>query len=185
MESDPLVASNYAQALFNVAKKQDVPLEKIQEEARTLHQLILGEEKLCTFLNGPQFREETKEAFIGKVFKDKLSVILFQFIILLIQRDRIEHLVDILQALDVIIEAELGFTLGTVITAVELSSDEQAKFKEKLEVFCDLKFDLTYKTDSRIIGGVKVKYNDILMDSTIETHLQILRESLAQTRLAS
>lgn len=185
MESDPLVASNYARALLSVVKKGDVKLEDARDEARTLRALVQGDPKLRVFLYGPQFREETKKELVEKVFKDRLSQIFYQLLHLLINRDRIQHLIDILAVFDQLAEEELGFKLATVTTAVELSDGHRAAFQQKLEAYWNVKFDLSFKVDPKTIGGVRVKYNDVLMDTTIENYLLSLREHLSQIRLAS
>ena len=185
MESDPLVASNYARALLGVVRKGDLSLEEAQEEARSLRKLVQDDPKLRVFLYGPQFREETKVELVEKVFKDRLEPIFFQLLLLLFDRDRIEHLIDILSVFDELVEEVLGFKLATVTTAIELSDEERTTFREKLESYWKVKFDLRFRIDPKVIGGVRVKYNDILMDTTIENYLLSMREHLSQIRLAS
>ncbi|MGC9327681.1 MAG: F0F1 ATP synthase subunit delta, partial [Candidatus Hinthialibacter sp.] len=70
-------------------------------------------------------------------------------------------------------------------TAVELSEEERRRLQQKLESSCGLKFNLRFKVDPDLIGGVKVQYKDILIDTTIQTHLGDLRQRLLHTRLAT
>jgi F-type H+-transporting ATPase subunit delta len=182
---DPLVASNYAKALLQVVKKSDTKPRDALDEARHFKSLIKAEPKLRVFLEGPQFREEDKENLVTRVFKSDLSVVFFQFLIILLRRDRIEHLFDILEMFEELVEQDEGITPGTVYTAIGLSDEEQLAVKEKLEARCGLVFDLRFKLDPSLIGGVKVQYKDVLIDSSIQTHLLDLRHRLMQTRLAS
>ncbi len=185
MPQDPLVAQNYARALLHVVQKEELSLNDAQEEANSLHRLLKENPKLFVFLSGPHFREEAKEKFVETVFKGQLSEVFYRFILLLLQRDRIEHLIDILVEFQKMVEEAQGFTLGTVTTAIPLNEEEQKTIREKLEAFCELKFDLKFKVDPALIGGVKVKYGDILMDTTLSTYINDLRQRLKETRLVS
>ncbi|MBN2328418.1 MAG: ATP synthase F1 subunit delta [Candidatus Omnitrophica bacterium] len=184
MSRDPLVSSNYAKALLHVVQKSGAGLTDAQEEARQLRKLIAAEPRLRIFLEGPQFREEDKERVVANVFRGQLSEVFFQFLLLVLRRDRIEHLFDILDVFDYLVELEEGLTPGTVTTAVDLSEEERERMQKSLESSRGLKFDLRFKVDPDLIGGVKVQYKDILIDTTIQTHLGDLRQRLLKTRLA-
>jgi F-type H+-transporting ATPase subunit delta len=105
--------------------------------------------------------------------------------LLLLRRDRIVFLNDILLELEELIEREKGVVPGVVVTAVPLSEEEQHTLKTKLEEFCKQNFVFRWKVDPDIIGGIRVKYEDKLIDSTIATFLGDLRTRLKSTRLAS
>jgi F-type H+-transporting ATPase subunit delta len=180
---EPLVVQNYARALLHVVQKENIPLQEALEESISLNRLLRDQPKLFVFLAGPHFREETKEKLVESVFKAQLTEIFCRFLQLLLRRDRIDHLIDILDEFRELVEAAQGLTMGTVTTAVPLNADEQNTFREKLESFCKLKFDLQFKVDEKLIGGVKVKYGDILMDTAISTYLGDLRQRLMETRL--
>lgn len=185
MSKDPLVSSNYAKALLHVVQKSGVALAAAQEEARELRSLITQTPRLRVFLEGPQFREEDKERVVANVFRGQLSELLYQFLLLLLRRDRIKNLLDILNAFDYLVELEEGLTPGSVTTAVELSEEERRRLQQSLESSFGLKLNLRFKVDPDLIGGVKVQYKDILIDTTIQTHLGDLRQRLLHTRLAT
>lgn len=185
MSRDPLVASNYAKALLHTVQKSGAPLRVALEEASQLRRLIESESRLRVFLEGPQFRDEDKIRIVTDVFKGQLSDLFLQFLLLLLRRDRIVHLFEIFEEFEYLIEHEEGLTLGVVTTAVPASDDEIRRLKVQLEAATGLKFDLRMKVDPKLIGGVKVQYKDILIDSTIQTYLGDLRQRLMKTRLAS
>ncbi len=185
MPLDPLVSQNYAHALLNVVNKEQMPLEDAKTEAASLKKLLIHEPRLFIFLTGPHFREEEKEKFVETVFKGKLEDIFYRFLLLILRRDRVDHLHEILDEFYDMVEEAQGLTMGTVTTALSLSEEEQNNFRDKLEHYCNVKFDLTFKVDPKLIGGVKVQYKDKLMDTTISTFLDELRQRLAATRLGT
>lgn len=185
MPKDPQVAHNYAEALLQVTQKQGMSLSEAFTEAQSLQSLLREQPKMYVFLAGPQFREESKETVVQTVFQGRLSDVFYCFLLMLLRRDRIEHLPDILEVFQERVEAVQGVTPGTVTTAVPLSEDEQAHFQKKLETACGRSFVLRFKVDSRLIGGVMVKYGDVLLDTTLAMFLSDLRRRLSETRLAS
>lgn len=185
MPKDPLVSSNYAKALLHAFKKNGTNLHEALTEAEDLRRLIAGEPRLRVFLEGPQFREEDKERVIGNAFKGRISALLFQFLILLLRRNRIEHLFEIIDEFEFLVELEEGVTPGVVHSAVPMNDDERQRLQDKLEAVTGRKFDLKFKVNPQLIGGVKVQYKDILFDSSIQTYLNDLRQRLMKTRLAS
>lgn len=185
MSRDPLVASNYAKALLHTVQKSGVALRAALDEAYQLRRLIESESRLRVFLEGPQFRDEDKIRLIKNVFQGRLSDLFLQFLLLLLRRNRIVNLFEIFEEFEYLVEHEEGLTMGVVTTAVPASGDEIDRLRFQLEAATGLKFDLRVKVDPRLIGGVKVQYKDVLMDSTIQTYLGDLRQRLMRTRLAS
>lgn len=184
MRKDPIVASNYARALLQVVKKSAMPLQDALDESRQLRQLLCVEQKLRVFLEGPQFREEDKEKLIANLFHGRLSEVFFQFSILLLRRDRIEYFIDILDEFEKLVEHEQGLTLGLVTTAVELGEDEKNQLRQRLEAKTGLRFDMRFQVNPALIGGVKVQYKDVLLDTTIQSYLIDLKQKLKHVRLA-
>ncbi len=185
MRLDPEVTHNYAQALFNVAKKSGVSLDEIRLEADGFRQLLIEHPHYQVFLEGPQFREETKEEVVGKALKDKISELLYRMVIQLLRHNRIAYLVEILERFSTLILKDQGVLPCVVTTAIPLTEEEQQNMREKLEIYCKQKFDMRYRVDKNLIGGVKVQYADQLIDTSLQTYLIQLRSQLVQTRLAS
>lgn len=184
MPKDPLVASNYAKALLHGVKKCGWGLHEALDEAKSLRGLIEKEPRLRVFLEGPQFREEDKIRVITHAFQGQLSDIFFHFLLLLLHRDRIENLFEIFDEFEYLVELEEGITPGKVTTAVPLLEEERRQLQAQLESSCGLRFDLHFGVDPDLIGGVKVQFKDILIDSTLRTYLGDLRQRLLKTRLA-
>lgn len=184
MATDSLISHNYAKALLRVVEKDGLDLDVALEESRALRSLLQQQPKFQVFLEGPQFREEDKERVVSNVLQNQIHPIFFRFVLLLLRRDRIGALLGILDCFDNLVEQEKGIVPGTVITAIPLLPEEQQYVQEKLEAFCQKKFLFRFQVDPDIIGGIKVKYADILIDTSISTYLGDLRMRLHSTRLA-
>ena len=185
MERDPDVSKNYASALLAAVGKHDVSLDDALSEAMSLRELILSRPRFKLFLEGPQFRAEDKSKMICDAFQGNCSDLFMHFMLLLLRRGRLDHLIDILDEFEQLVEGERGVTEGLVTTAVELSDEEKETLRQKLEAYCEKQFLLQFKVDPAIVGGVRVQFGDTLIDATIQSQLIEMRRQLSQARLAS
>ncbi|HOJ61051.1 MAG TPA: ATP synthase F1 subunit delta [bacterium] len=185
MQPDPIVASNYARALLNTTKQSGVPLLAARDEALQLLRLLESEPKFHLFLVGPQFRTEDKEKLVQTAFGNQLSRELFQFLLLVLRKNRIDELPGMLRKFAELCELDENITPGRVTTSIPLTGDEKRIIQEKLEAFSRLRFNLEFKVDPSLIAGLRVQYKDILIDTSLRTYLNEIRQRLLDTRLAS
>ncbi len=183
MQIDQTVANNYAHALLMAIQKVNLPLDEALNEANAIEELIETHPKFMVFLIGPQFREDEKQRFVEKTLKGKLAQTFFLFLLLLLRRNRPEYLPAILAQLKLRIEETQGIVSGTVQTAIELSDERKEYLQRKLEETFKKKFHFAFKVNPSLIGGVRVQYGDMLLDSSIETGLNDLRKKLREARI--
>lgn len=183
MQIDLIVAKNYAHALLRAVQKSEMPLEDALAEASALQQVIEQHPLFMIYIVGPQFREEDKEAFVERTLKGKLNDTFYFFLLLLLRRNRPEYLPESLEQFKTQIEQFQGIVSGTVQTAIELNDERKQNIQEKLESALKKKFHLTFQVNSSLIGGVRVKFGDTLLDSSIESHLKNLRNTLNEARI--
>jgi F-type H+-transporting ATPase subunit delta len=182
---DSLVAHNYAQALFNVAVSRGLTGDDAIREARQLRDTLLADPRYRTFLEGPQFRKETKQEIVEKALKGRTSEVFYYLVQMLIRHGRIEYFTEVLDEFVNLVLEQQGIVPGTVTTAVPLSEDEMRLLQERLEATQGRRFNLRFLVDADLIGGVRIKYGDTLLDSSIVSYLGELRQRLKSTRLAS
>lgn len=185
MEHNADVIHNYGDALLSAARNANVNLDDLLAETQALLDLLGQMPQLNAFLVAPNFRLETKRQFLENTLQGQVSDLYFRFLLLLLKRKRIDHLIPILENLIDLIEGAMGLTPGTVFTAISLSEEEQTRLREGLEQFCGRRFKLHFRVAPEIIGGVRFQFEDRLIDTTIESSLNDLKYRLRQTRLAS
>jgi F-type H+-transporting ATPase subunit delta len=183
VQIDLIVAKNYAHALLVAVQKHNMPLEEALQETAALQQVIEQHPQFMVYLEGPQFRETDKEAFVERVFKDKINKTFYFFLLLVLRRNRPEYLPEILEQFKAQIEQFQGIVSGTVQTAIELNDERKKAVQQRLEAALKKKFHLTYQVNSGLIGGVRLKFGDTLYDSSIETDLKNLRKTLNEARI--
>lgn len=72
--------------------------------------------------------------------------------------------------------------LAKVISAVPLTKDEQAALREKLQARFDQPLDLRFEVEPSLLGGVRVRVGDEVIDGSVRSKLDALAQSLVKSR---
>lgn len=108
------IASTYAQALFDAAS-DDNTLEDIKKDLGVISSLMKEQPQLMEVLTLPKLSKEDKKELIKKVFSKDASQILVNFFMVLIDKDRINLLTEIIVAYNQLVNQHLGILEGLCI----------------------------------------------------------------------
>ncbi len=108
---------------------------------------------------------------------------LVNFLQLLVERGRIEHLRLILSCFQEFVDEETGVVRAVVRSAVPLPEDLRKKFSEVLAKATGKEVTLEIEEDPAIIGGVVAHIGDVVWDGSIKSQLQSIRESIGRGEL--
>ena len=173
-----LLAKRYAKALFAVGQEEDT----LDEYAATLAEfaaLVVENPELDDALSNPMYPVESREAVMVEVVKAAgVSTIMGNFLNLIVQKRRADVLGDIAEMFQILVDEENNIAQGSVVSAAELSADMQAKVQETLEKITGKQVTLTTQVDESIIGGMIAKVGDLVLDGSIKTQLEELKESI-------
>jgi len=111
---------------------------------------------------------------------DKISRKLFNFLNLLIDKQRFNLISDIQNEFNKLVNKNKGLFVAEVSTASQISPDELEQIKRKLETLIgkNEKVSIDSKTDPNLIGGVVVKMNDLVYDGSIKGRLENMKRRL-------
>jgi F-type H+-transporting ATPase subunit delta len=176
------VASRYASALLVTAKAENV-MADVADSYAAVAQIMRENPALPSFLEGPQVAEDEKKQLISNLFGDKVEPVLVRFFHLLVDKNRIEFLVDIAEVFADLVESEQGIAHAMVTTAVPLADDLEQDLVTKLAALTKAKIIVEKNVDPSVIGGVSVTVGDKIIDGTVRTQLDQMREHLAKVQL--
>jgi F-type H+-transporting ATPase subunit delta len=171
------VAHRYAHALFYVAINRDM-VDIVASELFQLRSFIEKDRRLLNFLEAPQVLTEHKVDLLKKLFTTRLSQPLLSFLLLLIDKGRIEYLDEIAAEFAKLIEHHRGIIRARVITAVAIDDGYKDRLRSRLEEISGQKIELIHKIDKGIIGGIIVQLNYRIIDYSIRHRLAILKHDL-------
>ena len=171
------VARRYAQALFNVALSRET-IDIIGSELFQLKSFSDKDKRLIDFLKAPQVLTEHKIAMVKTLFTTRLSPALLSFVLLLIEKARINLLAEISREFEKLLEEHKGLIKARVTTAVDLDNDFKMRLAGKLENITGKKIELVHRINKSIIGGIIVQLNYRVIDHSIRFQLSSLKHDL-------
>ena len=179
-----LVSGTYGEALFELAQEKNT-VSAMLEEVSGLQMVLKENKELSVLMNNPKVSKDEREGIIKEVFQGRLSDDLLYFLILLVQKGRYAHVEEILAYFtDRVKEAE-GIGTAYITTAVELTPAKKDEIHKKLLATTSYReIEVIYQVDPEIIGGMTVRINDRVVDSSIKTKLEGMERSLHAIQLA-
>ncbi|MFH2125682.1 MAG: ATP synthase F1 subunit delta [Pseudomonadota bacterium] len=173
-----IVAKRYARALLEIGK-EDGNLDQYGKELAEVSALFASSSELEQVLASPAIDFEDRSKLLN-TFLDKLglSPIANNFFRLLMDRGRISATCDISRVYARLLDEEKGITRAEVVTAAALSDAEVSRIKEVLTKLAGSDVVVEVKEDSSLIGGVRAQIGDLVLDGTVKTQLETLKDSL-------
>lgn len=172
------IARRYAKALILIGK-EDGKAETYREELNTIVGLMDQEPLLEQSVSNPLFNAKGRRNALAAVLK-KLDVsrIMNSFVLLLFDKGRIKFLRDVSNYYNILADELKGIIRADLISATELSSESFEQIRNSLSKLTGKQVLLDTKLDASLIGGVITKIGDLVLDGSIKTQLQNMRESL-------
>ncbi len=173
-----VLAKRYAKALFAVGKEENA-LDEYAASLAEFATMVADNPELADALANPMYPLEAREGVMGEIVKAAgVSTIMGNFLNLLVQKRRADVLGDITEMFQSLVDEENNTCQGVVTSATEISAELQAKIQETLEKITGKRVTVTNNVDESIIGGMIAKVGDLVMDGSIKTQLEVLKESI-------
>lgn len=137
----------------------------------------VADKQLAEALRSPDISSDKKVRAIEEAFPD-LTPELRNLIKLLVHRHRIDLLPGITVAFSEFLDDELGRTEAEVTSARTLSTDELLAIQDHLNTRTGRTVRLRTGIDEKLIGGVVIRVGDELIDASVATRLERLRQRL-------
>ena len=176
------VAKRYAVALFNAAVKQDVA-EQVNDDLSSFVKLLIENKDLRGFLKSPEAPPDAKKQLVVDVFGDRTAGLFVRFILLLIDKKRLKHIVSITDAYRQLYEQLQGIVEDRVITAIPLDADLEQQTVDRLEEATNKTIRISKTVDPDIVGGMIIIVGDNIIDGSIRYKLELMRRSLSEVKV--
>jgi F-type H+-transporting ATPase subunit delta len=180
--TDQIVVKRYALALFNAAGSADLTRE-IKKDLSLISEFWEKNAELRAFLEAPQISREEKGKMLHESFGGRISELLLQFLLFLLNKGRLQHLSGINDWYDKLLKEREGLIEAQIITVLSLDEKLSYPLKEILEKKTGKKVSLIFKTDPGLIGGIRVIIGNQIIDNSIRTELDKLKEKLLSVKV--
>lgn len=174
-----LVETTYANALFETSKEQN-NLNDVYNELLALKNILEENGDYVRLYASPVVSNEAKQELLSEAFAGKLSTTTLNFLRILIDNSRFGGIVGVSEEFMRICDDHNNIINVTAVTAVEMSSEQAERLKEKLQKSSNKNVRLETKVDSTIIGGIMLYYKNTLVDATLKTRLGEIKQAIKQ-----
>lgn len=175
------VADRYAKALYELGVEEGI-LERLREDLDEVNRTISSNDYLLSFLIHPLIPDKDKQGILEQVFGESLSRETLNFLKLLVTKDREDYLQLIYKRLgkirrdaEEIIEVEITIPPGVAEDGIEET------VKQRLGEITDKAVHVSgVKVDKELIGGIRLQVGDQIIDGSLRSRLDDLREFLLE-----
>lgn len=174
-----LAANVYSEALFSLALEENRVAE-LHEELKVLCGLVSDSPEFHEFLVTPKISKEEKRAFADSVLGGKFSQEIVNLTKVLIDKKRASDLLDIEKEFDRTVLSHRGMIAAVAYSAVPLSQTEMDSLKAKITALTGKEISLENILDPSVIGGIRLKVGDRVIDGSLKRRQEDLQVNLAQ-----
>ena len=181
---DETVARNYAETLFELARRN----ESIQEYGDALGMvagLLEDDSRFRTFVETPRIDDENKKDVIRKVFRDKAPKQVMNFVLITIDKRRQTLLREISAEYLLLLDDHLGREHVEVTVARPLDDTTANVVSERLSKMLGKQAIPHIRVKPEILGGLIVRTGDMIYDRSVRRRLEDLRRRLLTARIPS
>ena len=174
-------ARRYAEAAFEVAVR-DGALEAWLGDLDTAA-AVVAEERIGRALANPAIPLETRLATVESTFGPLVGPKVLNLVRLMLRRGRIQELPRLAAEFHRLEDERQGVARATVTSTLPLEPDEVQALKERLASSTDRRVELDLKVDPSLLGGLVVRLGDRLVDGSVRSRLERLRNRLVSGAL--
>lgn len=174
MSTQRMKADRYAQAILEAIVEQ-------WQETLSSVAAALAQGNTLAALNDPNQELDGRLAQLGKLLPDGASAEMQNFLNMLAQEGELNLLGSVSASLRSSLSGQAAPQEAEIVSAVELSEAEKDQLRTQLTAKHGDGLVFVFRVDLALLGGLRVRVGDSLIDHTIASRLTALREVIAST----
>ena len=178
MIRNKIIAKRYSEAFIGYAKGT-IGMEKALEDLKNLRNTVIHDNpEFLELLRSYEVSFSEKCEFLDKVLKEDFTQETKQFLKLLLEKGRIDNLLDIAEYL------RITYSHGEeeealLKTSFPLDLELIKEIKEKMENMFNKKLKFYIELDARLLGGIQVIIGNKIIDGSVRKRLDEIKEKLS------
>ncbi|MCH7846822.1 MAG: ATP synthase F1 subunit delta [Planctomycetes bacterium] len=174
------IAKVYAKSLYELADDaggRDKIVE-LAEELEQICELARGDRTFREFLASPIINTKARGEAIRRIFHGRVTDLALRFLLVLNNKARLRRLESISAAFDQLVHEALGRIEVDIYTPGPLGPEQLDTIKQRIQAALGKDPVLYSYTDAAMIGGVRLRIGDQLIDGSVASRLRRLRQHL-------
>ncbi len=178
-----LVTKTYADALFQLAVEDD-KVDTLFAEVSDLMDVLKSNPELSRIMSHPSVDKDDKVNAIREIFTGRISGELLGLLNQIAVAGRYDEIEGILQYFIDEVKEYKKIGVAHVLTPTPLTDAQKARIEKKLLDTTDyVKMEMNYKVDESLIGGMRIRIGDRIVDSSISSKISDLAKSLRRIQI--
>jgi F-type H+-transporting ATPase subunit delta len=172
------LACRYAKSLVQIGS-EDGLIDLFREELTAIERIFSANADLKAAFGNPAFTAEQKKEIMKElVARIKCSELVGNFLFLLVDKNRVAFLGQIVQAYEKLADEFSGVIRPIIRTAFALDDGQVTSIQAALESKTGKKVFPQVEVDPTLLGGIVTQIGDISYDSSVKTQLKRIQDIL-------
>ncbi len=178
-----LVTKTYADALFLLAEEEN-RIDELYSEVKELVEILDSNPDLAKVMSHPSVDKNEKIEAIRNIFTGRVSPEVCGLLNQIVVNNRYGEIDGILARFIDMVKEYKKTGVAYVTTPAPLSDAQKERVTKKLLETTDyVNMEMNYDVDASLIGGMKIRIGDRVVDSSISTKLNELAKDLRRIQL--
>ncbi len=181
IEAQPdALAKVYAKSLFELAQQSggQSNAEAVLGELEDIIELARQDRGFNELLASRLIDAKKRDASLNRMFSGKVSPLTLNFLRHLNRKGRLANLSQIANAMDEMVQGQFGRIEVDVYTAAPIGAGELESIRSRLSASLGKDVIMHPYTDASMLGGIKLRMGDQLIDASIQAELRKMRDAL-------
>lgn len=180
MRAREATARRYAKAIYEVARASG-DSDAVARELEEVGRVVTSAPAVRDVLTRPWIKPGDRRAIAAAIAQKAGARKLVQdFMGLVAERGRADHLPEILFAYRALVDGEHGQARAEVRSAVALTEKEKQELSARLERALGKRILLEERVDATLLGGFIAQVGSLILDGSLDGQLARLRQRLAR-----
>ena len=179
MSINKRIIKKYSQALFKVTVKEN-DINQISDRLHNIRSILKSVPELNQLLITRRVQVQDKINMLKNILGDNISNIEMDLMVLLMENGHMMLFGEVVKRFDYLLDKESKVVKVQITSSSILSDDEVQRISSKIENNIQKEVEVKTETDESIMGGIKLRVGNTLIDGSIYSRLQKMRDTLIQ-----
>ena len=171
----------YARSMLELANERN-QADDIGREMAAIKEITDQNPTFAAFLADPGIGATERTATLSRVFRDRVSPLVMNFLGVLNNKGRLRLLGPIAEAYGNLLDEQQGKVEVDVTTAQRLSPEQLEQVRQRVGQALGKNAVVHQYVDENIIGGLVLRVEDRLIDASVRYQLEAMRARLLAAR---
>jgi F-type H+-transporting ATPase subunit delta len=179
MPSDAL-SNVYAKSLYELAEQAggQAKINEVLGELEQIVELIQTDRGFREFLASPVIDRSKRSEALGRIFGNRITDLTLRFLMVLNDKGRLRQLQPVAEAFDHLVQAAFGRIEVDVYTPAPIDRQQLDAIANQVRQALGRELVLHPYTDPMMLGGLKLRIGDQLIDGSVSNKLRRIKRDL-------